>query len=310
MLCGALCILSFKHRVGQCIQCWVGLRLLKKAEEGHSAPLCLSLHLRQRCTVFPYHYFYPCFISCVREAIGYHSGKMSPLKVPTWKGAVRRVWLIQFLRQIHQLSRWRLNSNRKLCVSSLCWADARLLPVSQLGLLNSHFIRRPPTWADRASELLELCRARKTCYFRKPRFSFVGGRVPSFLGSSDLNWSWCLAAVRNSPPRARQRVPTSAKPSSARHCSCLLRALPEAQAWAMAISSQVLHIHKQLLLPFGTECRDQVTEHQHISIWKWVLIFFEDEVPMWFPDTQSIFYGFGVEFGSETSAGAITLLLI
>lgn len=78
----------------------------------------------------------------------------------------------------------------------------------------------------------------------------------------------------------------------------------------MAISSQLLHIHKQLLLLFGTECSDQVTEYQHISIWKWILTFLKVEVSMWFPDTQTIFYGFGVEFGSILSAGAFNLLLI
>ena len=124
MLCGAFCILSFKHHVSQCIQCWLGPGLLKKAEEGHSTHLCLSLHLRHRCTVFPYHYFYQCFTSWVREAIEYCSDKMSPLKVSTWKGMVGRVWLIWYLRRTHQLSRWWLKTNRKPWVS-VC---AELIP--------------------------------------------------------------------------------------------------------------------------------------------------------------------------------------
>jgi len=75
---------------------------------------------------------------------------------------------------------------------------------------------------------------------------------------------------------------------SARHRSCLLQALPEAQAWTMANSSRVLHIPKQLRLLSGTDCRDQVPQAQHSSIWKQILTFLKDEIPMWFPDAQSI----------------------
>lgn len=191
MLCGALCILSFKHHVSQCIQCWLGPKLLKKSEESHSTQLCLNVHLSHRCTVFPYHYFYQCFTSWVREAIGYHSDKTSPLKVSTWKGTVGRIWLIFYLRQIHQLSRRRLNTNRKPWVSACAELTPDYRPVhvaagvpeQSLCKKTTHHLGRQGFWATRALQgqenlllqeaTLFLCEWRGPQLLGKPRSQLI-----------------------------------------------------------------------------------------------------------------------------------------